>query len=802
MGNQQSLGFTQLLEFGLQNSMLTTGANTQKLGTAYFEKLRKRSLMEYPWLEHVKESMLITDATLLDCPIVFANDLFEKMTLYPKESILGRNCRFLQGRFTDAAMVKKIRDAVSNGNELEVEILNYRRDGTPFLNNFLMLPIHKNPKSRSGKVTHFIAIQKDISLLASDESPMSQWDATKLAITVHQRGFEQVAKLLIENNIDGRMFLALNRRQLIALGLLNRGLRRRLLQWIKELNKDQYAALAFLRNKRGEAQYESPPGLCSTNPNLQEPRQLDYWETNSSKRTSLMDHRTAFKCYWYQSESRQSIDVFTLPRDSNFELLMARLADFYGVSVNARYKNKLGELVMLSDEDGYQEYICQHTVHQTVVLLVSPKEEDSDADSGLEEMQFLPYVEEASSPTNFAAAKITRKTERERRAERKRSKEQQKRRGSNKTKYRKDKRKASAPCFRKQSNNSDSLELTEIDAQLSVDLKKLLLKKPFTLTKSILHVCLQNDVEHDTIVESLVRVLSSSGQGPVVALSTALFQEEFERLSSVETLFRTDCPATVVMNKYLSVLCRAKLAEVLRPTFQKISSYPLGLEVDANRDPDANVEENVQIVLALTQQIFRNILDNFFPYLPRSLLEIFSAMDTMTCSVTSQDVSYQILGSFLFLRFICPAIVNPLKYGVVENMKHNTVRTCVLISKLIQNLVNGVDVDGSKESYMTSFAPFYSKENKELLYDAYKQILETRSEAKMAPLSPPAMDTAEVQNHTVIVKDYIVQHINVLWNEAALSDPNVVHGYMPFVRAGFESMHRRQSAPILGLDDF
>lgn len=50
--------------------------------------------------------------------------------LYPKEEILGRNCRFLQGRYTNKETVKKIRHAVDNGLPLDIELFNYRKDGT------------------------------------------------------------------------------------------------------------------------------------------------------------------------------------------------------------------------------------------------------------------------------------------------------------------------------------------------------------------------------------------------------------------------------------------------------------------------------------------------------------------------------------------------------------------------------------------------------------------------------------------------------------------------------------------------
>ena len=56
------------------------------------------------------------------------------MTLYTREEVIGRNCRFLQGKYTSAKAVKQIRGAVMNGKQLDVEMLNYRKDGAPFWN--------------------------------------------------------------------------------------------------------------------------------------------------------------------------------------------------------------------------------------------------------------------------------------------------------------------------------------------------------------------------------------------------------------------------------------------------------------------------------------------------------------------------------------------------------------------------------------------------------------------------------------------------------------------------------------------
>ncbi len=45
---------------------------------------------------------------------------------------MGRNCRFLQGSQTDQDTIRRLREAVENGTDISVDILNYRKDGTSF----------------------------------------------------------------------------------------------------------------------------------------------------------------------------------------------------------------------------------------------------------------------------------------------------------------------------------------------------------------------------------------------------------------------------------------------------------------------------------------------------------------------------------------------------------------------------------------------------------------------------------------------------------------------------------------------
>jgi len=98
-------------------------------------------------LDKMRKSFLLSDMSDPNAIIVAASDGFCELTGYAMEEVLGQNCRFLQGPDTDYNSVLKIQAALSKTLPLHVRILNYHKDGTPFLNNFVLLPLSSNRKN-------------------------------------------------------------------------------------------------------------------------------------------------------------------------------------------------------------------------------------------------------------------------------------------------------------------------------------------------------------------------------------------------------------------------------------------------------------------------------------------------------------------------------------------------------------------------------------------------------------------------------------------------------------------------------
>ncbi|WP_377477131.1 MAG: PAS domain S-box protein [Microcoleus anatoxicus] len=164
---------------------------------AYLATLRditdRKRTQEILWLYDramaaTSTGIVISDATKPEHPIVYCNPAFESITGYQRQEILGKNCRFLQGIDTDPAALEIIRQALQTQSECQVILKNYRKDGTAFWNALSISPV----RDRTGKLTHFIGVQRDITERKKAEEDLqiseaqSREQATKLAAALQE----------------------------------------------------------------------------------------------------------------------------------------------------------------------------------------------------------------------------------------------------------------------------------------------------------------------------------------------------------------------------------------------------------------------------------------------------------------------------------------------------------------------------------------------------------------------------------------------------------------------------------------
>ncbi|AWN40230.1 hypothetical protein DK389_06400 [Methylobacterium durans] len=129
-------------------------------------------------VEKTRMPMIVTDPNLPDDPIIFVNRAFQELSGYSAESLVGRNCRFLQGPDTDPEQVVAIRAALAEQREIAVEILNYRIDGTPFWNELYISPVF----GTGGEVLYHFGSQVDVSSYRQARQSLARSEARYQAI--------------------------------------------------------------------------------------------------------------------------------------------------------------------------------------------------------------------------------------------------------------------------------------------------------------------------------------------------------------------------------------------------------------------------------------------------------------------------------------------------------------------------------------------------------------------------------------------------------------------------------------------
>lgn len=194
----------------------------------------------------------------------------------------------------------------------------------------------------------------------------------------------------------------------------------------------------------------------------------------------------------------------------------------------------------------------------------------------------------------------------------------------------------------------------------------------------------------------------------------------------------------------LSVYAKKNGAEyvrsVLLPIFQKLSERPREdrcFELDPSKiGPDEDVNKNRKNVIEATEMFLNAICDSLDDA-PRSLRKICNFILTAVRE-KFPEAKYTAVGSFIFLRFFCPAIVSPETEGLVKNtvsISREMRRGFLIATKVIQNLANNV-LFGSKETYMIVLNDF-------LTSNIYKVASFLREISKV-PTEPATEEVTEV----------------------------------------------------------
>ena len=105
--------------------------------------------------ENSFDSVLVTDASPRG-NIIYANKAFKKLTGHEPSSVIGKTPRILQGPGTDKKVIERLATALKVGGRFEGKAINYKKDGTPFIMFWRVLPIKEGKR-----IIAWVAIQRE-----------------------------------------------------------------------------------------------------------------------------------------------------------------------------------------------------------------------------------------------------------------------------------------------------------------------------------------------------------------------------------------------------------------------------------------------------------------------------------------------------------------------------------------------------------------------------------------------------------------------------------------------------------------
>ncbi|KAL9645304.1 hypothetical protein ABK040_002504 [Willaertia magna] len=358
---------------------------------------------------------------------------------------------------------------------------------------------------------------------------------------------------------------------------------------------------------------------------------------------------------------------------------------------------------------------------------------------------------------------------------------------------------------------------------------------------TILNTC-RSSVNENVVISLMILLDFHTLQKSCISFVKSSIEIEFNFTKDhPETLFRRNSWSTKLIQLFFKIHGQPFIVNTLQSIILEICKRNEFIEIDENKIKENILQEFLDFkniegfeqpsdeiitkivmerqnshkikLINITKLILKNIIENTIKYLPIEICEILEF--TMELLSSDKYNKYFLnkeltLGSLFFLRFICPAIISPHLYNIIEEQPlQNSQRTLTLIVKIIQNIANQIDftkIINEKESYMNILKDFINlniNECKVFLFNISNLNQFVKEEISKKKLSLNFfIENNLIENCLNIIKKYFIKieennkfitnekYLIDLYNEILISLDIPIKNYNLFMKDNLDSNYK------------
>ncbi|EDO16305.1 hypothetical protein Kpol_1053p43 [Vanderwaltozyma polyspora DSM 70294] len=231
-------------------------------------------------------------------------------------------------------------------------------------------------------------------------------------------------------------------------------------------------------------------------------------------------------------------------------------------------------------------------------------------------------------------------------------------------------------------NRKSNTEKIKIEA--TNELLKFLIKYPHLITQAT-NVCSSAEIDEYTV--GLVSAFDTKNAAHI--LITQLVKDEIQDSIRHMDILRRNSVATRALSLYSRSKGNEYLVKIIGPVLEQMVEDKAYFEVEKLQLDDPNASEQ----LDLFEKYMKILIDAIIGSIDCFPVELFVVCQVIYSEVRKKFPEYSLVavGSFVFLRFICPALVSPETENIIGVTPLKEKRSLIQMAKVIQNMANGSD---------------------------------------------------------------------------------------------------------------